>query len=145
MPDEFAVSGTFKIDVNHLVGRELTSAMVTVRADTVAEWREIIREAIAAIPWEALEPAPAPVEPVVAPAAPAPPAPPAPAPPAPPQPAPAAPAAAASARKAGGLMTLQRDAICSECGTPLPAGTQARYYSREKIYCPGEHAVQAPA
>ncbi len=143
MPDEFAVSGTFKIDVNHLVGRELTSAMVTVRADTVAEWREIIREAIAAIPWEALEPAPAPVEPVVAPA-PAPPAPPAPAPPAPPQPAPAAPAAG---RKAGGLMTLQRDAVCSEpgCLCPLPAGTQARYYSREKIYCPGEHAVQAPA
>ena len=49
MPDEFAVSGTFKIDVNHLVGRELTSAMVTVRADTVAEWREIIREAIRTI------------------------------------------------------------------------------------------------
>jgi len=44
------------------------------------------------------------------------------------------------------LLTLQRDAKCSDCGQRLPAGTEARYYSAEKIYCsPNCETPSAPA
>ena len=33
------------------------------------------------------------------------------------------------------VITLQRPAECSDCGALLPAGTRARYYSADKIYC----------
>ncbi len=33
------------------------------------------------------------------------------------------------------VITLQRDAICAGCGKDLPAGTIARYYSPDRIYC----------
>lgn len=33
------------------------------------------------------------------------------------------------------VITLQRAAECSDCGAHLPAGTRARYYSADKIYC----------
>jgi hypothetical protein len=33
------------------------------------------------------------------------------------------------------IITLQREAICAGCGTEIPAGAKARYYSADKIYC----------
>ncbi|MBA7621557.1 hypothetical protein ES703_28921 [subsurface metagenome] len=33
------------------------------------------------------------------------------------------------------IITLQRPAVCADCGAELPAGTRARYYSAERIYC----------
>lgn len=39
----------------------------------------------------------------------------------------------------GNVITLKRDASCKECGADLLAGSKARYYSNEKIYCESEH------
>ena len=33
------------------------------------------------------------------------------------------------------VITLQRAAVCADCGADLPVGTKARYYSAERIYC----------
>ncbi|MBA7515791.1 hypothetical protein ES705_07850 [subsurface metagenome] len=33
------------------------------------------------------------------------------------------------------VITLQRPAVCADCGAELPAGTKARYYSADRIYC----------
>lgn len=33
------------------------------------------------------------------------------------------------------IITLQRAAVCADCGAELPVGTRARYYSADKIYC----------
>ena len=37
-------------------------------------------------------------------------------------------------------MTLRYDGVCKECGAHLPAGSQARYYGRGRIYGIGCHA-----
>ncbi|MBA7608638.1 hypothetical protein ES703_15817 [subsurface metagenome] len=33
------------------------------------------------------------------------------------------------------VITLQRPAVCADCGADLPVGTRARYYSADRIYC----------
>lgn len=33
------------------------------------------------------------------------------------------------------IITLQETTYCSDCGRLLSAGTKARYYSQDKIYC----------
>ena len=43
---------------------------------------------------------------------------------------------------AGKVITLKKDAVCTQCGRELSAGEEARYYSNDKIYCPGEHLGQ---
>jgi len=47
------------------------------------------------------------------------------------------------------VMTLRRPAVCAGCGKALPAGSKARYYARDKIYCethdkPGEPPAGEP-
>ncbi|MBA7479259.1 hypothetical protein ES707_14693 [subsurface metagenome] len=42
------------------------------------------------------------------------------------------------------IITLQRPAVCADCGAELPAGTQARYYSAERIYCETHDEKPAP-
>jgi len=33
------------------------------------------------------------------------------------------------------IITLKETAICADCGKNLPAGSRARYYGKDKIYC----------
>lgn len=42
------------------------------------------------------------------------------------------------------VITLQRPAVCADCGAQLPVGTQARYYSAERIYCESHDEKPAP-
>lgn len=42
------------------------------------------------------------------------------------------------------VITLQRPAVCADCGAELPAGTRARYYSAERIYCETHDEKPAP-
>jgi len=37
------------------------------------------------------------------------------------------------------IITLQRNAQCKGCGKVLPAGSRARYYAQDKIYCEEPH------
>jgi len=46
------------------------------------------------------------------------------------------------------VITLQRPAVCTDCGAQLPAGAKARYYSADRIYCEShdnESAAREPA
>ena len=36
-------------------------------------------------------------------------------------------------------IALQEAASCKQCNRELPVGAQARYYSRDKIFCPDKH------
>lgn len=42
------------------------------------------------------------------------------------------------------VITLQWPAVCTDCGAELPAGTRARYYSAERIYCETHDEKPAP-
>ncbi|GAI71807.1 unnamed protein product [marine sediment metagenome] len=42
------------------------------------------------------------------------------------------------------IITLQRAAVCADCGAELPAGTRARYYSADRIYCESHDEKPAP-
>lgn len=43
------------------------------------------------------------------------------------------------------VITLREPAKCADCGRDLPAGTTARYYSRDKIYCEPSCGGKQPA
>lgn len=42
------------------------------------------------------------------------------------------------------IITLQREAVCTDCGAHLPAGARARYYSAERIYCESHDGPTEP-
>ncbi len=45
-------------------------------------------------------------------------------------------------KKGGRLITLKYEAVCADCGAELPAGIQARWYGRGRIYGRGCHSEQ---
>tara|TARA_Y100000310_G_scaffold200057_1_gene200068 strand:+ start:203 stop:526 length:324 start_codon:yes stop_codon:yes gene_type:complete len=36
-------------------------------------------------------------------------------------------------------LKITRPDVCTECKAELPIGSEVRYYSREKLYCIGDH------